>query len=88
MIKGSKINTDDGWYRQYGVVKLSKKQLCKEIEVYRDFQKYVGTHWDEKFINEPPQFIRDSSKLFYEKYNVYIDTNSFENNLLIGWIEI
>ncbi len=28
---------------------------------------YIGTHWDEKFIDEPPQFLRDSSKLFYEK---------------------
>lgn len=58
------------------------------MEVHRDFQKYVGTHWDEKFIVEPPQFIRDSSNLFYEKHKVYIDTNSFKNNLLIGWIEI
>nr|WP_321228133.1 hypothetical protein [uncultured Psychroserpens sp.] len=64
MIRESTINTDDGWYRQYGVVKLSKKQLCKEIEVHRDFKKYVGTHWDEKFIDEPPQFIRGSSNLF------------------------
>lgn len=76
-----------GWFRRYAIIQPSDEQLNKELEVHRDFQRYVGTHWDRHFIKTPPEFVPDQSKVFYEKHSAYVASLRFEENEVIGWFE-
>ena len=77
----------DQWYRRYAIVKLSKAQIQKEIEVHEDFQRYVGTHYDGKPLKTPPKLEAGKMNEFYTKHSEYVRSRSFENNEVLGWME-
>lgn len=87
MIQENKHKPKEDWFRRYAVVKLSTEQLEKEIKVHRDFQRYVGTHWDCVEIKDSPKFIEGQSKLFYDQHLIYCQTDNFNDNEVIGWFE-
>lgn len=76
-----------GWYRRYAIIELTTAQLQKELEVHRDFQRYVGTHWDVNPLEPPPPFIPNQSKVFYDTHTEYLHSQPFEENEVIGWFE-
>lgn len=77
----------DGWYRRYGVIRLTNELLTKELEVHRDFQKYVRTHWDKILLKTPPKLIKNQQNEFYDKHSEYVRSSPFEQNILLGWME-
>lgn len=76
------------WFRRYAVVELSNEQLEKEKEVHKDFQKYVGTHWDCVQLDDVPKFIEGNAQLFYDKHLEYCKTRQFENNEVTAWFDM
>jgi len=78
---------EGSWYRRYGIIKLTREQLNKELVVHEDFQKYVGTKWDEKLLKSPPKFVKGQQKRFYDKHSEHTNSMPFEKNELIGWME-
>ena len=77
----------DGWYRRYGVIRLTNELLTKELEVHRDFQKYGRTHWDKILLKTPPKLIKNQQNEFYDKHSEYVRSSPFEQNILLGWME-
>lgn len=75
----------DKWYRRYAIVVLTPEQLSKEHEVHRDFQRYVGTHWE---VGNPGN-VRPTEEhhLFYDKHLEYCRTRRFGDNEVIAWFE-
>ena len=78
---------ESGWHRRFGIVRLSKKELSKEMEVHEDFERYVGLHNSFVHLKPPPKFEKNKQDLFYEKHQVYCNGEHFEDNELIGWTE-
>lgn len=75
------------WYRRFAIIKLSNEQIEKEFEVHEDFQRYVGTHFDGKQLKTPPNFEEGKMNEFYDKHSEYVNSRSFEDNEVIGWME-
>lgn len=75
------------WYRRFAIVKLSKEQLEKELEVHEDFQRYVGTHFDGKQLKTPPKLEEGKMNEFYDKHSAYVKSRPFEDNEAFGWME-
>ncbi len=75
------------WYRRFALLKLSKEQIEKEMEVHEDFQRFVGTHSDGKQLKTPPAFEKGRMDEFYDKHSEYVKSRPFEENEVIGWME-
>lgn len=78
---------ENDWYRRFAILKISKKQLEKELEVHECFQRYVGTHFDGKQLKSPPIFEKGKQNEFYDKHREYVESRPFEDNEVIGWME-
>ena len=75
------------WYRIFAIIELTEAQLKKEFEVHEDFQRFVGTHFDGKQLKSPPIFEEGKMDSFYKKHSDYIKSKSFEENVVLGWME-
>ena len=87
MIQENEAWEEGQWFRRHAIVQLTDEQLAREMAVHKDFQRYVGTHWDLKQVEPPPKFIEGQAQLFYDKHDTYIKSKSFEENEVIGWME-
>ena len=75
------------WYRRFTILRLSKEQLEKELEVHEDFQRYVGTYYDCKQLKIPPKFEEGKMNELFDKHSAYCKSRPFEDNEAIGWME-
>ncbi len=75
------------WYRRYAVVELTDEQLKKEWGVHKDFQRYVGTHYDCMLFEDTPELIHGQMDTFYDKHHDYCCSLRFEDNKAIAWFE-
>lgn len=85
-----RISYDDKEYNRYDVFELSPEQAEQELEIHKDFVRYVGSHIeavDNKLgvLGEKTHLMKPLSehKKFYDKYPS-ISQEKFEDNKNLG----
>lgn len=87
MTQESTNSKEDGWFRRFAIIKLSKQQLAKEFEVHKDFQRLVGPYSDVNNLWTPPTLEKGKSQEFYDMHSEYVHSRPFDENTVIAWME-
>ncbi|KPJ91001.1 MAG: hypothetical protein AMJ53_12525 [Gammaproteobacteria bacterium SG8_11] len=90
-LEESKSEKEEGWYRRFVVIKLSKEQEAVERYWHSEFVKYVGNHFecnpDSSRIKVGATVPQSEWNKFYVPYKKR-NKPSFDSNEVIGWTKI